>query len=409
MKQQLILALAAAAMLASCSSEEAVNQSTKDLQPIKLGVSYRNAVETRGTGTVGAVDDPANPTPGVNVWKGQKVNVFMMERGTFEYATNPIVGGGDLYNNAELATPNEVANTDFGEAIPVDNQYRYYPTNDKKFDFWGYRLDGANQGNPVKTDDNITVDYVIDGSQDVMAGKAVPSAADITALGAGNEDRYFCAYAARKGVQPNIEFQHLLTRLTFNVKAGKDLGGNLKVTAIKVLSKTTGKIYAAYKDTNEDGKLEWDLTTGPEADGYDYVTLKQRPATVAAGAVEAADLVALEPVAPVWDAATLSSTPVPVGEALLVSPETDYKLIVDVQQDIPVDYDGNTATKTYTIENGMLKGANLVGADKFFKAGHSYNVNITIWGLERIVVNATLEPWIDGNNGQDINIDPEQD
>ena len=44
--------------------------------------------------------------------------------------------------------------------------------------------------------------------------------------------------------------------------------------------------------------------------------------------------------------------------------------------------------------------------DDVFKAGYSYNVNITVYGLSEIKINTTLTPWIDGGN---IDMNPEDD
>ena len=44
--------------------------------------------------------------------------------------------------------------------------------------------------------------------------------------------------------------------------------------------------------------------------------------------------------------------------------------------------------------------------DDVFKAGYSYNVNITVYGLSEIKINTTLTPWVDGGN---IDMNPEDE
>lgn len=417
MKKMFFFALAAAGMLTACSNEDTLGgngEQNVSEQQIRLGVAS-SKVQTRGTGTVGGMTDAEN------VWAGQTLWVYMLQKGSMDLALykSPAVGTtaaaeSEVFNNKEFKAPNTADNTKSGLATTADGTIAYYPVSGN-YDFWGYRVDDAVAGTPVvKTVDDTgtaveanvatkrVVDIEINGSQDIMAGKAVLSTDEVTALG-NYAENFYSAYAARKGVQPNITFNHLLTRFTFEVRAGSKAtaglpaGGNtdaVKVTGVSVDSKTTGTLTVAYTGaTKEAADL---LTFTGDASP---LTLKQRSAT-AVDNNEA--LVALEPVSLTWtdDAATIGDV-IKVGEALLVAPgETEYPLTIALSQDV-LQKVGDPKVTMPLEQKATIK---MDGAKKF-EPGKSYKVTITVYGLEDIRVTATLVPWADGGS---IDIDDDR-
>ena len=225
-------AVASLGLLASCSSDDDLSTggNGKDgLQQIKIGMGVQANVATRGTGTVGAVGEKEN------TWANQTVNVYMLNKGTLELAK---FGEDPIYDNTVLTTPADNAS---GIASELDEhgvaQYKYYPTTKTAFDFWGYRLDDANDTTatdqdgsataaaiknnkfvPYTSGDSLLIGFKIDGTQDIMAGKAVPTEDEI--IKCGGKDNIYSAFAARRDVQPNIKFEHLLSRLNFQVLDG---------------------------------------------------------------------------------------------------------------------------------------------------------------------------------------------
>ena len=418
MKKMFFFALAAAGMLTACSNEDTLggngDQNVSE-QYIRLGVAS-SKVQTRGTGTVGGMTDAEN------VWAGQTLWVYMLQKGSMDlaYYKSPAVGTTaaaetEVFNNKKFKAPNTADNTKSGLATTADGTIAYYPVSDN-YDFWGYRVDDAAVGGDpvVKTVDDTgaeveanvatkrVVDIKIDGSQDIMAGKAVPSADEVTKLG-GYADNFYSAYAARKGVQPNITFNHLLTRFTFEVRAGSKAtaglpaGGNteaVKVTGVSVNSKTTGTLTVAYTGaTKEAADL---LTFTGDASP---LKLQQRSAT----AVDNNDpLVALEPVSLTWtDENAAMGDVLKIGEALLVAPgETEYPLTIALSQDV-LQKVGEAKVTMPLEQKATIK---MDGAKKF-EPGKSYKVTITVYGLEDIRVTATLVPWADGGS---IDIDDDR-
>lgn len=420
MKKMFFFALAAAGMLTACSNDDTLGgngEQNASEQQIRLGVAS-SKVQTRGTGTVGGMTDAEN------VWAGQTLWVYMLQKGSMDlaYYKAPAVGGVatpdvEVFNNKKFTAPDAANNTKSGLATTADGTIAYYPVSGN-YDFWGYRVDDAAGATPVVkiVDDNgdeVTADHMdqatkrvvdieIDGSQDIMAGKAEPSADEVAKLG-NYADNFYSAYAARKGVQPNITFNHLLTRFTFEVRAGSKAtaglpaGGNtdaVKVTGVSVDSKTTGTLTVAYTGaTKEAAEL---LTFTGDASA---LTLKQRDAALADNN---APLVALEPVSLTWtdDAATIGDV-IKVGEALLVAPgETEYPLTISLSQDVLEQLTGAKVTRPLE-QKATIK----MDGTKKFEPGKSYKVTITVYGLQEIEVTATLVPWADGGS---IDIDDDR-
>lgn len=412
-------ALAAAGMLTACSNDDTLGgngEQNVSEQQIRLGVAS-SKVQTRGTGTVGGMTDAEN------VWAGQTLWVYMLQKGSMDlaYYKTPADAaaaavGTAVFDNKEFKAPNTAASTVSGLATTADGAIAYYPVSGN-YDFWGYRVDDAVAGTPdVKlVDDTDTeveanaatkrvVAIKINGSQDIMAGKATPSTDEVAKLG-NYADNFYSAYAARKGVHPNITFNHLLTRFTFEVRAGSKAtagagaSGNteaVRVQGISVESLTDGKLTVAY--------------TGPTKEAADLLTFTgaASPLKLQQRSTTAADnndpLVALEEVALTWpaDANATVGDVLPVGEALLVAPgQTEYPLTIALAQKVKKN---TTAADKEDMDLEQKATIKMDGVKKF-EPGKSYKVTITVYGLEEIEVTATLVPWVDGGS---IDIDDDR-
>lgn len=418
-------AVASLGLLASCSSDDDLSTggNGKDgLQQIKIGMGVQANVATRGTGTVGAVGEKEN------TWAKQTVNVYMLNKGTLDLAK---FGEDPIYENTVLTTPADNASGIATELVGGVAQYKYYPTTKTAFDFWGYRLDDAdvtaaedrdgsataaaiksNKFVPYTSGDSLLIGFKIDGTQDIMAGKAVPTEEEIAKC--GSEDNIYSAFAARRDVQPNIKFEHLLSRLNFQVLAGAesttDANTGVKVTGITVKSKATGKLVIAYKGEAAFENVSNQLIVDKYADEVKEATLykdlvvKQRGATAAL----TENLVDLEPVTPKWNNGMAMATQ--VGEALLAIPADKYEITINLKQKVQVKGDKNHPTdpddfqeKEYTYTADLK---NTVNPEKGFEPGYSYNVTITVYGLSEIQITTTLIPWKDGGN---IEMNPEDE
>lgn len=419
-------AVASLGLLASCSSDDDLSTggNGKDgLQQIKIGMGVQANVATRGTGTVGAVGAENN------TWAKQTVNVYMLNKGTLDLAK---FGDDPIYENTVLTTPTDNASGIATELVGGIAQYKYYPTTKTAFDFWGYRLDDAdvtaegdrdgsetaaaiksNKFVPYTSGDSLLIGFQIDGTQDIMAGKAVPTEEEMNKC--GGEENIYSAFAARRDVQPNIKFEHLLSRLNFQVLDGKktettDPDKAVKVTGITVKSKATGKLVIAYQgEATTFENVSDQLIVDKDADEVkDAALLKELEVKQRAdGAPLTQSLEALEPVTPKWNNGMAMATQ--VGEALLAIPADKYEITINLKQKVQVKGDKNSPAEgdfeekpyTYTAD---LK--NTVNPDKGFEPGYSYNVTITVYGLSEIQITTTLIPWKDGGN---IEMNPEDE
>ena len=377
----------------------------------------------------------------------------------------------------------------------------------------------VDNGGPQFTDDGdikkakITIPLVIDGTQDIMAAQTALTRQDTVTLveplltltdanGNGSirdeldgnkdaQDRFdgyakslYSAKTARKGVQPNLVFSHLLTRFTFDAKAyKKEFAANnadeIRIKKIVVYSKTSGNIVAQYKAVEPP-------VEGSVSEGQDYAIVSElkvddevaKPLSLMARIDPApapkdensklVDLTAPEApgksrVAYYWlktenghnagdryngegtpssesgtyKEVTESGIALPygeadkegklytgIGEAMLVMPnEKKYVMDITLEQSVYEREDAAGTGVPSTIKaiestikgleiraNEVTKGAHVDGDEtnaelETFAAGNSYNVRVVVYGMSKIEVHTTLEPWVDGGH---IDLDPDK-
>lgn len=379
-------AVASLGLLASCSSDDDLSTGGKNnLQQIKIGMGVQTTVgATKGTGSVGSVGE-AN-----NKWAGQAINIYMFNKGTLDLAKWD--DGIAIYDNAKFNAPTAAST---GLATAADHSVKYYPTQ-SSFDFWGYRLDDAIQGEPAVSDDGTKqeIGFELNGSQDIMVGKATPDEEDLAKC--ADETKIYSAYAARRDVQPDIVFKHLLSRLVFSVTGGNQDACNdtygVKVTGITVKSKYKGKLIVAY---TPDAEVTNELV--PTEDVTDLELMQRDDADTQGNN----NLIPLVAKGPEWDVDADKAKKTNIGEAILAVPADQYELTIKLKQLVKTQTNpAAEAEKTFSY-NDVIKLT-----DDVFKAGYSYNVNITVYGLSEIKINTTLTPWVDGGN---IDMNPEDD
>lgn len=483
----MFVAVAAAGMLASCSSEsltgsdpEIKTPDQEELVPIEIGVATNQIkASTRGTGTAGGTDVAGDE----NIWRGERVNVMMYQitndLPTFNYTQD--ASSNNLYGNVAMVTPLKVENKYSGLAKEIDSgdpfttpatakfKVKYYPSTGRS-DFWGYYLGGygalpapeasagagtlnmyedaalATAAGSEAAANYVATHFTIDGTHDLMVGKALSvgelTTTTVPASTDPGADAIYSAKAARAGIQPNITFKHLLSRLQFKVKPGKATAEGVTVTGIKIRSLTTGDMIVAYKYTDGSGnpvaepnRIVWDPTESALAyNARPQLTLKQRNASDEMEDVTPVVLdwiTAAEIAAPSAAATELGLTvgdpeqgyPASIGEALLVAPQDKYEIEVDytVAQAsarewyaaVAPPYDpgaisGGTSPISDKLVGDVIR-TTLVGgpgsAAKAFEAGESYLITITLYGPEEIKVTATLTRWISSDQNIEVGMD----
>lgn len=371
---------------------------------------------------------------------------------------------GDEYWNLVYKHTENLGNNDWYRNQGV---WRYYPINGAS-DFFAYHIDDAavstnnelfyKASNPggtylypeqtldeeypliVKDADKaeMTVDFKIDGTQDLLAGKAQR---DVTYTDG------FSAKSARHNVVPNISMKHLLSRLTFTIYRGDELAKNIQITGITIKDvRNQGRMIVAYKAENPTNAslIQWKRTgadaESPDDDTYDEgaldlneeyyrndFTLMQSPANIIGDGTDPAPLASnknnldpLEPFAvgdiPNWlqPTKTEENYSEEIGAPMFVAPgETQYEMVLDYKVlvrdtngngvfDEPTDPQNPTQTDDLIEKMQVkytLKAPTSTLDNNVFAQGKSYNIKITVYGLQPITAKVELTPW---GNGDDI-------
>ena len=468
MKKQFFYAAFALAMMASCTSED--NLAVDPVNPTpdgesRAGISLGLASPTVNADfgrSMGSVGDVAGEK---NVWNGEKLYVAMYEKGTNTLATDPELIVEQTNPNGIIMSP---STHDFyapkkdkntaSDSIRIYQKgstnildYLYYPVSGN-YDFVGYHVDDLN----VTFDgaNRMVKGITITGQQDIMGAitKAEPTRpASLTDDDLFNDLKanwLYSARSARNKVHPTLEFKHQLARLKFFVRAGSDTTAlNLKNTAGNWVPRTpivdtdptsTGAMYVAgIKVLDLVQNLEMNLagtvngqtavttdvaaTPGKEdfkllSRGTDGNMLSELTAEAPLYPVSLKDDEEDDPNFATTGYVTYKETP--VGESIMFFPygnsETVLNLEVQLKQYVVETENESTGEKfwdykTYTAPV-TVKATNIKNGigetSKKFEAGNSYNIYITVYSFERIVVTAELTAWADGG---DVDVDVEED
>ena len=187
----------------------------------------------------------------VDAWDAsQTLYVYAIDRSDAQFANTPLIDNISASSPATGAQNNVLNLVQPASAGEYAGEYFYFQGS-TVYDFYGYYVDDAVEGTPTpsRTDGTITLPITITGAQDIMLAKADP-AVDIEAStdpnkGQVTSETAYSAFAARRGVQPTLEFQHQLARFTFNIVPGSASGDLITVTAIELQSNTTGTLQIA--------------------------------------------------------------------------------------------------------------------------------------------------------------------
>ncbi len=368
MKKLFVFAIAATCVVAACNKNPL--PTPEDETPVAVQFNTKT-IDASVTRTKAAID----------AWTGNEdlyVYGFAVNRqGGADDGAQITLGSGryDLnnpfINNVSAKSPSQ------GTVLDVDNpngeagEPFYYDINTSVvYDFYGYYYGDAELGDAVKADDAITYPVTIDGTQDLLYA-TTDKATDVQKDDQGRvaEHQAYGSWAARRGVQPTLNFQHALSQFTFNVKKGVgSYSGILTVEEIQIVGSNKGNltvvgenlgyVAAADDDQNDSFKLS-SLNIVPETNDYSSVQ----------GALM---------VAPNQASVTVKVT---MG-ATLYSPN-DGKIVYEFE--LP---------------------ANSIQGKTAFLAGESYTVNIIVYGPEEVKFEVSLAQWTDGGT---INYDPDND
>lgn len=345
--------IAATALMAFCAcSKNAGNVDPDEIfdgtekYPILFGTNMVavNAPATKGVGSVDAWD----PAQTLYIYGVQRVD------GVLDLSEE-----GILIDNQPVAAPGAGADIEVYE--DVENQIPYYYDYTAKYDFFGYYVDDAVLGEIENDGSSITFPITIDGTQDVMLAKASREGLGV------DPAKLFSAYGVRKGIQPNLVFEHQLTRLTFNVINGNGEEAEAEPTIFLNSLSVSSPCTATLGVISSDNLL---VNATPVTD----------LALTAAGGAE------FEPLGVVGTK--------PAGGIMVMPGQTAYPLSFQLAQTgkpLPVNQ-----TETIKLAQGAA-----------FEAGKSYVINLTIYGLEKIQISVSLTDW--DTNTEEINLGQDED
>lgn len=390
--------MCATAMMASCAKDKTIaldNGTDGTPEEIILGAGQYLSAEveqgqpmkaaSRGIGSVGDL-------AATNNWDNETVYVYGI--------VPALTGDAQFAINGEAATapagtPGATVTSTL--AWTATDKHYYYDGNNV-YDFYGCHVDdAATEAMTIPTGTDLTtagfsVPVTIDGTQDLMV--AMPNKEnDRTVEGVDPEvtdTKYlYSAWSSRRGVKPNLVFKHVLTRLTFKAKCGDDPAPTqpVKITSIQVMgTKNKGILTIIPVDKTAESQV---FVPSQEEGDVDNFSLMQAPGD---GSKTLVDFEGKE-ITNTGDGTDVFQQ---IGVPMMLVPGEEYSVEINTEQDMDDSgtIEGNeegTITKKITFAGGFLAGTN-------------YNINITVYGLRNIEVDATLPAWEEGG---DIDIDPD--
>ncbi len=297
-----------------------------------------------------------------------------------------LTASGILINNvkAESAPAPNGNPSEIRESITVysdpAHQIPFFYAPDRRYEFFGYYVDDAvTNPSPTVGEASITLPIVIDGSQDIMVATTDKQADIALATQEVSLDRLYSATSSRRGVVPNLVFQHQLSRFNVQVRNGSNsqTANNYKLAYIRIQSDTEGTLVIATKQDKAPGGIV--NTANPQ-----YLDLIRYGHVFSA----ADNFVPIDEL-------------IEVGDVMVMPGDQVYKMKVGLLQ-MGYTAEGVPAEAEYDIDLSKL----LDDAEAKAEPGYKYNVKIVIYGLEEIKVSVSLAAW---ELGGEVLVDPDGD
>lgn len=358
MKKYFFFAVATLVALAACSKSplaESVDPDEIFTGSEKYPITFASNVvstksQVKGGGSVAAWND------------SQTLYVYGIKRD--EVADTLYWEDGIQIDNVAAVAPasgTEGAINVYDPAFPGENKPFYYD-NSGRYDFFGYYVDDAfvtGQETPENNAGTITLPIEINGTQDVMLAYADRDAAvEGTPYSAA---KMFSAYGVRKGIVPNLKFEHQLSRFIFQVKKGTVPAegeaepvvqpGVLYINSLSVDSYASAMMTIVGANRG--------LAVADDAE-LTYFPLTDRGTP--------------------FDQTLVDGIAQVLGESVMVMPGREtYNLKFILENAVGVQQENNMS---FDIAGDAL-------------AGKSYTITLTVYNLEEISINVSLVAWDD--------------
>ncbi len=402
--KKFFLFASAALVLASCSSEaeeavikpnETPEEEVADLVAIKIGGSRASASSEASTRAANVIDE----------FNDTKIGIFAVDEATndpFEVGSVDANGGKAWAANGVAATATVILNNIPAKAAAPasgttstvtlfnyndDSDYPakwYYPRsiNSYCYTFIGYYPFSENTAISAN---EITIDGIFDGSQDVMIGRAISKKSE------GGYNAKWYREQSGPVAAPEIQFNHQTAQVVLHIKQGNGdpLPDNNVVEAYFVGEPTT---YTLKIDRNGDPSIEWGTSFGNAyaiGEVFDNKKVYKTGALVK-DAITGYLYTINSPGYNGDGSGTISSvaTQVPNG----ITPEnnsyTDYPVFISAN--------GERVKKLHVVlQDGTETDIDITApaARSTFDPGYKYTVLLTIHGPQQIEVSATVSAW----------------
>lgn len=344
MKKNFLYVLGIAAMLASCSNGELVDQKDGQVSTPDMPFDGKIALKTSGI-TV------SQTRAAVEKWEDTPIRVWGVDKnGTgWNTETSSLFPAPNYYANAKVDVN--------GNVVFDNNDVYFYPLNsDVNFSFYSCSPQPART---TVTSSSIIAAYNITGHDDILWGEAEATNVQNGGTFAGYNARYF----RKGGTTPVLGFKHLLTQLRFKAIKGSE-GEVIGNSVVPVSVKNISVVSVSQANLVVGGANKGSLTgSGDDTDIPVYFGANE-PYGVSVAPTDAGA-----------HAGTALVLPAQIGS---------YKVKVTLAA--MVNGKERVQTNEITITN----------PDGAFEAGKIYNVNLTIYGLRMVDLDATLEQWKDG-------------
>lgn len=307
-------------------------------------------------------EERENPKSALNAWDGEQLMIFGIHRrnGSLDLSES------GRYIDGVMGTAPSGASGFVSLLNPATGNPFYYPSQGT-LDFFACHLaDAQVYGKNVNLQAmTLAFNITVDGTQDIMTA-GTDRDADCRKAGAYviSPDNAYSSQAARKNVYPTLHFSHVLSRLSLSAKA---MTAGLTVTDMRVTGRNTARLVPVRPDLSRPS-LEMLPDSNPG-------TLK----------VEGSFPLSLS-----------TETARPLGETMLVPGDARCVVFVSLRQ---ADQEGTTdvTVDLEKIQSGLT-----------FQPGVWYNIVLSIYGLEQVGVDVTMNPWVSGYGGFDLNTVPEE-
>lgn len=347
MNKKYLFILGAAAIMASCSNNEVVDQKED------VNIPFDGKIEMSASSNISIVQSRAV----VNKWNNTPIRVWGLDKNGTGWNT----ANGNLFSPSNYV--DGIVNSEGKVQLGAANDVFFYPLNsDVNFSFYSC---SPLPTSPSLSSNSATVTYDITGNKDILWGEAI--AEDVTAGGvtySGYNARYF----RKGGTTPVLKFKHLLTQLQL-WGVGGDEGYTEENTVWPVSIKNITVNSSARASLVVAGNNKGVLNATSSA-------ISEIPACFG-------DENYTENVALTVDQETNAGT-------VMLLPSADGSYVLNVTLAAIV----NGVEKTQTNEVKITykdKDGNVAP----FEPGKAYKVKLTIYGLRVVFLDAELEPWTD--------------